>query len=140
MVRPHPGTTLGILDRVLPPQNDSAAAIFFRQGLALRDTLNLIISRRVTRDPEQPLPDLFWLGEMSPLFIVQQIAGARRIISLTDYRVLAKIAVHTEGLQDDAFARVCTEVYPSQIESVLPVWVFPVSAEAGCSNLGGEIM
>lgn len=121
-----------------PPQNDSAAAIFFRQGLALRDTLNLIISRRVTRDPEQPLPDLFWLGEMSPLFIVQQIAGGATYYLFTDYRVLAKIAVHTEGLQDDAFARVCTEVYPSDsIESVLPVWVFPVSAEAGCSNLGG---
>jgi hypothetical protein len=121
-----------------PPQSDSTAAVFFRQGLALRDTLNLIISRRVTRDPEQPLPDLFWLGELSPLFIVQQIAGGATYYLFTDYRVLAQMAARTEGLQDDAFARACTQVYPSDsIESVLPVWVFPVSAEAGCSNLGG---
>jgi len=121
-----------------PPQSDSTAAVFFRQGLVLRDTLNLIISRRVTRDPEQPLPDLFWLGEMSPLFIVQQIAGGATYYLFTDYRVLTQMAAQTEGLQDDAFARVCTEVYPSDsIESVLPMWVFPVSAEAGCSNLGG---
>lgn len=120
-----------------PPQNDSAAAAYFRQGLALRDTLNLLVSRRVTRDAGEALPDFFWLGQLTPLFIIQQIAGGTSYYLFTDYRVLAQMAARSGGMQDDAFVQVCLQAYPSDsIESALPVWVFPVSAETGYSNLG----
>jgi hypothetical protein len=47
------------------------------------------------------------------------------------------MAARTGGSQDDAFAQVCLQAYPTDsIESALPVWVFPVSAETGYSNLG----
>ena len=119
------------------PGSDTSTAMYYRQGLALRDTLNLLISRMVTREAGTPLPDLFWLNEMTPLFLLQQMNAGANAYMFTDFRILVKIASNTPGKQDDAFVKVCLEAYPSDsIESALPVWIFPLSAESGYSNLG----
>lgn len=119
------------------PQTDTACARYAREGFALRDTLNLLISRRVSYSAGAPLPDMFWLGELLPLFLVQQTGNGTGYHLFTEYRVLSRWAGASSGSQDDAFVRVCLQAYPADsIESFLPVWVFPLSAEAGCSNLG----
>ncbi|MCK6693252.1 MAG: SH3 domain-containing protein [Thermoanaerobaculia bacterium] len=119
------------------PRSDTSTAIYYREGLALRDTLNLLISRLVTRQTDTPLPDLFWLNEWSSLFMLQQVNEGTSVYLFTDFRVLNKIASTTAGKQDDAFAQVCLETFPADsIESALPVWVFPLSAESSYSNLG----
>lgn len=119
------------------PATDSACARVLREGIALRDTLNQLLGRNVTRDAEHPLPDLFWLSEMSPYFVVQQINGGSTYHLYLDFRVIGQVAGRTSGPQDDAYCRLCWLAYPADsIESALPVWVFPLSADAGCSNLG----
>lgn len=119
------------------PKSDTAAAIFYREGLALRDTLNLLISRIVTRETGAPLPDLYWLNEWSPLFFLQQINDGAGIRLFTDFRVLNKISANSGGKQDDAFMQVCLASFPTDsIESALPVWVFPQNIETGFSDLG----
>lgn len=119
------------------PGSDTATAVFFRQGLALRDTMNLLISRMVTRQTDAPLPDLFWLNKWSPLFLLQQVNEGASVYLFTDFRVLSKIASNSRGKQDDAFVQVCLAAFPADsIESALPVWIFPQSAESGYSDLG----
>lgn len=120
-----------------PPTTDSSFAAYLREGLRLRDTLNPLIARRVTRDGANPLPDLYWLSEMTPYFIIQQIGGGTTYYLYLDYRAMAKTAQKTTGRQDDLFCQLGFQAFPTDsIESALPVWVFPLSAEDGCSNLG----
>ncbi|MCC6463505.1 MAG: SH3 domain-containing protein [Saprospiraceae bacterium] len=119
------------------PQSDSLFSVQLREGLALRDTLNLLISRKVTRDAGNPFPDFFWLNEASPFFIGQQIAQGTNFYLFLDYRAIGRRAQRTQGQEDDRFAALGYAAYPTDsIESPLPAWVFPLSTEASCSNLG----
>lgn len=116
---------------------DTAMATWLRSGLHLRDTLNLLIARNVTPGAGPVAPDLFWLRSMTPYFLIQQIAGGSQYYLFADYRAWVLPAQRTSGRQDDLFTQTCIEAFPvDSIESALPAWVFPVSAEASYSNLG----
>ena len=119
------------------PRTDTSFAGFWRTGLHLRDTLNLLLARNVTPDAEHPLPDLYWLSELTPYFIIQQNAAAIGYKMFADYRTVARTAARTDGVEDDQIAQVFLSAFPvDSIESALPAWVFPLSAETSCSNLG----
>ena len=119
------------------PPTDSLFALQLREGITLRDTLNLLISRKVTRDAENPFPDFFWLSEVSPFFIGQQVAQGTGFYLFLDYCAIGRQAQRTAGAQDDRFAAVGFMAYPADsIESPLPAWVFPLNAEESYSNLG----
>lgn len=116
---------------------DSAFAVYLREGLELRDTLERIIAHSVARDAGQTTPDLFWLGETTPYFIVQQGTNATGYHLYLDYRQVARVASGTRGDQDNLFAQASLAAFPTDsIESALPVWVFPLALDASCSNLG----
>ena len=119
------------------PDTDAAFAVHLREGLSLRDTLNLLIGRVLTRDAASALPDLYWLSELSPYFVVQQVANGTSYTLFSDFRAVARTAAHTTGRQDDLFGQLGFTAYPADsIESALPVWVFPLNTEESCSNLG----
>ncbi len=119
------------------PVTDTAFSVQLREGLSLRDTLNLLIGRVLTRDAASALPDLYWLGELSPYFVVQQVANGSSYTLFSDFRAVARTAAHTTGRQDDLYSQLGFTAYPADsIESALPVWVFPLSTEESCSNLG----
>ncbi len=119
------------------PVTDTAFSVQLREGLSLRDTLNLLIGRVLTRDAASALPDLYWLSELSPYFVVQQTANGSLYTLFLDFRTVARTAAHTTGRQDDLLGQLGFTAYPADsIESVLPVWVFPLNTEESCSNLG----
>jgi len=118
-------------------RSDSAFSLVLREGLYLRDTVNQLMATLATRDPGQSAPDLYWLGESAPYFIIQQIADHSTYYLFLDFKVVAEKAAQTSGAQDDQFARVGFLAFPiDSIESPLPAWVFPLSMEESCSNLG----
>ncbi|MBK8921008.1 MAG: hypothetical protein IPM81_05790 [Saprospirales bacterium] len=54
------------------PDTDTAFAQVLREGLSLRDTLRLLIARQVNRSSDTTASDFFWLGEMSPVWVVSR--------------------------------------------------------------------
>ncbi len=116
---------------------DSTFAQVLREGKALQDTLNQLMATLATRDPGQTPPDMYWLGETAPFFIIQQIANQSSYCLFLDYKTVARQAAQTTGDQDDQFAQIGFLAFPlDSIESALPAWVFPLSLEESCSNLG----
>ncbi|MEQ1746093.1 MAG: SH3 domain-containing protein [Saprospiraceae bacterium] len=112
------------------PATDTAFARHLRTGLRLRDTLDRALAHAVSRDAEQLPADLSWLREPMRYFWIQDR------LSL-DFRLVAHAAARTSGPQDDQFAAVGLAAFPlDSIESPLPAWVFPLSVEESCSNLG----
>lgn len=119
------------------PDTDSAFARYVHTGLHLRDSLNLLIARRVIRGAPPESGDLFWLAELSPYFVVQRIAREGRFQLFLDFRQVARTAAATRGDQDDLFAQTGYLAFPADsIESNFPSWVFPLDSEGNCSNLG----
>lgn len=119
------------------PASDAAFATFLTEGLRLRDTINQLIARQVSRDAEQAPPNFFWLGQFSPYFLIQQIGGGTSYYLFLDYRKILQTALQTAGRQDDFFAQAGLAAFPADsIESALPGWVFPLSLEESASNLG----
>ncbi|MFN0014897.1 MAG: SH3 domain-containing protein [Saprospiraceae bacterium] len=115
------------------PTTDTAFAGHLRTGLYLRDTLDRALTHAVSRETEQMPADLSWLREPMRYFWIQDR------LSL-DFRLVAQAAAHTAGQQDDQFAAVGLAAFPlDSIESALPAWVFPLSIEASCSNLGAGL-
>ena len=116
---------------------DSAFAQVLREGKALQDTLNQLMATLATRDQGQTPPDMYWLGETAPYFMIQQIANQSSYCLFLDFKAVAQQAAQTSGDQDDQFVQIGFLAFPlDSIESVLPTWVFPLSLEESCSNLG----
>ncbi|MCB9315878.1 MAG: hypothetical protein H6574_05895 [Lewinellaceae bacterium] len=116
---------------------DSAFAQVLREGMALQDTLNQLMATLATRDPGQTPPDMYWLGDSSPYFIIQQIPNQNSYSLFLDYKAVGKQATQTSGEEDDRFAQIGFLTFPlDSIGSTLPAWVFPLSLEESCSNLG----
>lgn len=119
------------------PATDTAFAALLQEGLALRDSLNLLTGRMLTRDETSPLPDLYWMNALSPYFLVQRVRNGTSYALFLDFRAVARTAAGTPGQEDDLFAQLGFAAYPTDsIESALPVWVFPIGTEESCSNLG----
>lgn len=116
---------------------DSTFSAVLREGMALRDTLNQLMATFATRDPGQTSPDMYWLGETAPFFIIQQIPNQSSYALFLDYKAVGTQAAQTSGREDDRFAQIGYLSFPlDSIESTLPTWVFPLSLEESCSNLG----
>jgi len=116
------------------PLTDTAFAGHFRAALHLRDTMNQILARSVSRDAASAAADLTWVQEPMPYFFVQHTPAPRLF---TDFRLIARAAAGTRGEQDDQLARIGFSAYPlDSVESALPAWVFPLGLEESCSNLG----
>ncbi|MEZ4942533.1 MAG: hypothetical protein R3D58_16785 [Saprospiraceae bacterium] len=116
---------------------DSVFSKVLREGKLLQDTLNQLMATLATRDPGQTPPDMYWLGETAPFFIIQEIPNQNRYCLFLDYKAVADQAAKTSGEQDDEFAQIGFLAFPlDSIESTLPAWVFPLSLDESCSNLG----
>ncbi|MBK6931030.1 MAG: hypothetical protein IPH12_09185 [Saprospirales bacterium] len=119
------------------PDTDTAFAQVLREGLSLRDTLRLLIARQVNRSSDTTASDFFWLGEMSPVWVVQQMAAGHGYRLFLNFGEIQRMAKHTRGTLDDSFVQVGILSFPTDsIESLFPVWVFPTELETSCSNLG----
>lgn len=117
-----------------PAETDTTFAQHFRAAKHLSDTLNRLLAYAVRRDAALVPADLSWLADYLPLFRVYSGTDARLAL---DFRQVAAVAAHTNGTQDDAFAEIGCAAFPlDSVESVLPAWVFPLSLETSCSNLG----
>ncbi|MCS6929393.1 MAG: SH3 domain-containing protein [Saprospiraceae bacterium] len=110
---------------------DSALAQHLREGLALRNTLQLALRHGLQRSAPEIRPTLNWLHPYLRYF---RLLG--HTIAL-DYNSLAQEVKQTKGEQDDDFVQYCLEIYPlDSMESPLPVWVFPLNVTESVSNLG----
>lgn len=119
------------------PATDSAFAQILTTGIKIRDTLNQLIARQVSRDATQRPPDFFWLSQFSPYFLIQQLNAGTGYCLFIDYRKVSQTTLHTSGQQDDQFVAAALAAFPlDSIESALPAWVFPLSLEESASNLG----
>ncbi|MBK9335932.1 MAG: hypothetical protein IPM98_04860 [Lewinellaceae bacterium] len=116
------------------PATDTAFAGYLRAGLHLRDTLNQLLAHAVSRDAAQAPPELGWLDGPMRYFWIQSSPVPRLYL---DFHRVGQVAARTAGRQDDQFAGIGLAAYPlDSIESNLPAWVFPLSVEESCSNLG----
>ncbi len=122
-----------LADRI-SPATDTAFAAHLRETLLLRDTMNQVLARAVSRDAASAPANLTWLEEPMRHFFVQHIPVPQLF---ADFRLIARTAAGTRGKQDDHFARLGLAAYPlDSVESALPAWVFPLGLEESCSNLG----
>lgn len=113
---------------------DTVLATHLRAGLHLRDTLNRLLAYAVSRDAALAPADLSWLAEPMRYFGLQPYPTPHLAL---DYRLVARAAARTAGQQDDQFAQIGLAAFSlDSMESPLPAWVFPLSLETSCSNLG----
>jgi len=116
------------------PATDTALAGYLREGLHLCDTMNRMLAHAVSRGVGEAPADLTWLQGPMRYFFVQHTPAPHLF---PDFRLLARAVAGTRGGQDDNFARIGFAAYPlDSVESALPAWVFPLSLEESCSNLG----
>ncbi len=110
---------------------DTALAGHLRQGLALREALQMALGQALPGGDSELRPDWRWLKEYLRYF-----RWYREGLAL-DYGRLAHLAQGTQGGQDDTYLQLCLQAYPiDSMESPLPVWVFPLSWTQSTSNLG----
>jgi len=110
---------------------DTALVDHLRQGLALREALQMALGQALPGGDSELRPDWRWLKEYLRYF-----RWYREGLAL-DYGRLAHLAQGTQGGQDDTYLQLCLQAYPiDSMESPLPVWVFPLSWTQSTSNLG----
>jgi len=110
---------------------DTALVDHLRQGLALREALQMALGQALPGGDSELRPDWRWLKEYLRYF-----RWYREGLAL-DYGRLAHLAQGTQGGQDDTYLQLCLQAYQiDSMESPLPVWVFPLSWTQSTSNLG----
>jgi len=115
-------------------ETDLQFAEMWRETVALRDTFLFMLSRR----PETGFqPEFNWLNDVFPGYLFQKIGSEEGSMLVADFRVWHQKALTTKGLQDDVFLQTCLAAFQiDSIESLYPVWKFPLSGSESASQLG----
>ncbi len=115
-------------------ETEAQFAEMWRATVALRDTFLYMLSRR----PESGFqPEFNWLNEAFPGYLFQKVGAEEGPMLVADFRVWHQKSLITKGLQDDAFLQTCLAVFQTDsIESIYPVWKFPLPDAASASQLG----
>lgn len=107
-------------------------------ALELRDTLVVRLNQKINLSESETVPDLYWLEECLPGFVVQIVAEGTRYHLFVDYREWGQKAAETSGIEDDHFMEICYASYPTDsIEYVYKGW-FQQTWEHGGSSLLGK--
>lgn len=109
-------------------------------ALELRDTLNYKLNEKISLAEGEPIPDLFWLKDYIPGFVVQLVADGSRYFLFIDYKQWGEIAPLTMGNEDDRFTEICYKTYPmDSVEYFYKAWFKQTWAHGGSSLLGRGI-
>lgn len=118
-------------------RTEAGFAVFYREGVALRDTFTYHLAHRAEPNVIEIQPDFFWLREALPGFVYQRVAQGTRSYLFTDYRFFKTLAAQTDGARDDQLIAVCLAAYPTDsIESTAPVWTMQIDENETVSQLG----
>lgn len=120
-----------------PSLSETDFAVRYRDLMALRDTLVLMLARRPEPGEARRQPDFSWLMEVLPGFIFQKVAEGTQPYLFVHYGFFRSIALKTNGVQDDAFIEACLTAFSADsIESFYPAWTFQYSDYEAASQLG----
>lgn len=122
--------------RTAPPDDPAARATFYREAMALRDTMVYLLSRRPEPEAGVFQPDFSWLGEVLPHFVYQTMAGSEPCL-FADYRYWYREAAQRGNAAEIAFFNACLTAFAADsIESSFPVWKFQITDREAVSQLG----
>ncbi|MFN0176796.1 MAG: hypothetical protein ACKVU0_19300 [Saprospiraceae bacterium] len=115
-------------------ETEEQFAEVWRGTVALRDTFLFILSRR----PESGFqPEFNWLNDAFPGYLFQKVGAEEGPMLVADFFVWHQKSLITKGLQDDAFIQTCMAAFQTDsIESLYPVWKFPLPDLESASQLG----
>ena len=114
-------------------------AAIYREAGELRDTLALILDKRITllqQNPDQ-IPDISWMEAALPGMITQRVAEGTAFYLFLDYHQWLAKSRQTTGSEDNQFLEVCLTAYAlDSIEYFAPDWVIQTSDVDFYSELG----
>jgi len=117
--------------------DETGFAAYYRQSVALRDTLTQLLASRPEPGEADFRPDFSWLSEVLPGFLFQEVAERTQPWLFAAYPFFLEKALATTGKQDDQFIAVCLTAFPTDsVESFFPVWQFQISDYEAASRLG----
>jgi hypothetical protein len=110
---------------------------FYTELKLLQDTLNLLLQKKISNNNQGELPDLFWMNDLSPFWIVQTINNRKSYHIFLNFKELSTAAAQSKDLRDDAFFDIFSRIYPQDsIESYVPVWKIMTDDNVFYSQLG----
>lgn len=116
---------------------EAGFATVFRAGLSLRDTIVEMLETKVEPNPDEGMPDLFWLNEIFPGYLPQLVAEGTAYYLFTDFRAFLNLANKTSGQIDNEFLDICITAFPEDsIEYFYPSWKIQTWDYGGHSLLG----
>jgi len=117
--------------------SDADCATTYRNAIFMRDSLVQVLKFRA--EPEGR-PDYAWLTNVMPGFVFQRGMDGGPPELFTDYRFWLQKAAKSSGTADDTFLETSLLVFPhDSIESIFPVWKFPMTTQESASQLGTGI-
>jgi hypothetical protein len=123
-----------------PALNISSAtdfAVYFRQKMALRDTMMQLLKRRPEPSTDIQAKRFDWLADAMPGFVFQLVSEGTWPWLFADYRFFQQKASMTPEQQDDILiAMYCAAFKTDSIESFFPAWKFQLDGENAASRLG----
>lgn len=112
----------------------------YREGLKLRTEIVNRLDDRLARLEGNPIPNLFWLEEDLPGFVLQLVADGTAYHLFVDFRQWEERSKKTAAKGDDAFFGLCFQAFPQDsIEYFFPAWTIQVGENRGHSLLGRGI-
>ncbi len=115
-------------------------AAIYQDGSALRDTLLHVLSRKILIEEPSQAPDLLWIEDIMPGFVLHLVAEGTSYYLFWDYKQLDALSKKTTGPEDDAFVQLCYHAYSiDSIENFFPSWLIQTTDYEGYSLLGQGI-
>jgi uncharacterized protein YhbP (UPF0306 family) len=110
---------------------------FFKKIKFYQDTLNSLLSKKISINDKGELPDLFWLNNVCPFWIIQTVNAQSGYAIYLHYKQLSKEAKTTKDIKDDAIFAVYERIFPfDSIESSVPCWKIQTEENVCFSLLG----
>ncbi len=109
----------------------------YQIGEALAEQLNTRLTESILVENYDQLPDLFWIEDAMPDFIIQLVAEGTTYHLFRDFRTLGAKAASTEGREDDIFCDLNYMLFSQDsIASFFPDWFIQTWDYGGHSLLG----
>ncbi|MEM9917539.1 MAG: SH3 domain-containing protein [Bacteroidota bacterium] len=114
-------------------------ALAYRNGLQLCEKLSVVLQDRF-EIIDANAPNLFWLEQAIPAYIVQLVAEGTMYQLFNDYKKWQPLAAATEGEEDDAFVQFCQQAHAQDsVENFFYAWFLQTWDYGGSSLLGQGI-
>ncbi len=109
----------------------------FREGDSLKYKVIQKLEQKIPIDLTEQMPDVFWVEEMIPGYVVELVAEGTKYYLFKDYKQLYTKARQTEGEEDDIFTDLGLEIYSrDSIEYFFASWFMQTWDYGGHSLLG----